>query len=305
MKGPSTLPEFETIFPDEESCWRRLRAVRWPKGFRCPRCGERGAHALERRGLEQCAACRYQASVTAGTIFHGTRVPLRTWFLAIFFLARHKKGISALQLKRTVGLGSYKTAWLLLHKLRSALAGGEKRLLHGLVEVDESFVGGRDIPGSTGRGSLGKTIVALAVENRGEHAGRARLQVIPRVTHPEVLNFLCRSVDAERAQIATDGLQVYRVLPEVGFRHRRRVHGDPRRAVQILPWVHRIAGNLKTWLRGTFHGVSGKHLQRYLDEFAYRLEHRWREHELFDLVLGRAAAATPLTYGALVAESAG
>lgn len=305
MKGPSTLLEFETIFPDEASCWDRLRAVRWPRGFRCPRCGERRSYALKRRGLEQCTGCRYQASVTAGTVLHGSRVPLRSWFYAIFFLARHKKGISALQLKRTLGLGSYKTGWLLLHKLRSALAGGEKALLDDLVEVDESFVGGRGIPGSTGRGSLGKTIVALAVENRGEHAGRARLQVIPRVTQPEILNFLCRSVDAEKARIATDGLQVYRVLPEVGFRHRRRVQGEKKRAVKILPWVHRIAGNLKTWLRGTFHGVSGKHLQPYLDEFAFRLEHRWHEHELFDLVLDRAAAATPLTYRSLVADSAG
>lgn len=305
MRGPSTLLEFETIFPDEGSCWKRLRAMRWPQGFRCPRCGERRSYALERRGLEQCAGCRYQASVTAGTVFHGARVPLRSWFWAIFFLARHKKGISALQLKRTLGLGSYKTAWLLLHKLRSALAGVEKALLDGLVEVDESFVGGRDIPGSTGRGSLGKTIVALAVENRGEHAGRARLQVIPQVTHPEILNFLCRSVDAEHACVATDGLQVYRVLPEVGFRHQRRIQREPKRAVKILPWVHRIAGNLKTWLRGTFHGVSGKHLQRYLDEFSFRLEHRWHEHELFDLVLGRAAAGRPLLYRSLVAESAG
>lgn len=305
MKGPSTLPEFEAVFPDEASCWRRLRAMRWPRGFRCPRCGEGRSHALERRGLEQCAACRYQASVTAGTVFHGTRAPLRTWFWAIFFVARHKKSISALQLQRDLGLGSYKTAWLLLHKLRSALAAGEEARLEGLVEVDESFVGGRGIPGSTGRGSLGKTIVALAVENRGEHAGRARLQVIPRVTHPEVLNFLCRSVDAERARIATDGLQVYRILPEAGFRHRRRVQGEKKRAVKILPWVHRIAGNLKTWLRGTFHGVSGKHLQRYLDEFVFRLEHRWHEHELFDLVLGRVVAGIPFTYRALVAESAG
>jgi len=146
MTGPRTLPEFETIFSDEGSCWDRLRAMRWPKGFRCPRCGGGRSHRLERRGLEQCAACRYQASVTAGTIFHGTRVPLRSWFLAIFFLARHKKGISALQLKRTVGLGSYKTAWLLLHKLRSALAGGQKRLLSGLVEVDESFWVGATSP---------------------------------------------------------------------------------------------------------------------------------------------------------------
>jgi transposase-like protein len=305
VKVPATLSEFEERFPTEESCWRHVRRVRWPEGFRCPRCGATRSHRLGRPHLEQCASCRYQVSATAGTVFHGTRVPLRTWFWAIFFVARHKKSISALQLQRDVGLGSYKSAWLLLHKLRSALTQRGDELLQGLVEVDESFVGGRKIPGSTGRGSLGKTIVALAVESRGDRAGRVRLRVIARATQAEVLPFLHDYVDPSASRVATDGLQTYRVLPEAGFRHRRRVQGAPERAVRILPWVHRIAGNLKTWLRGTFHGVSRKHLQRYLDEFAFRLEHRWTEQELFGHVLRRATLASPLSYRRLVAESAG
>jgi transposase-like protein len=304
VKAPATLSEFEQVFPSEESCWRHLRRMRWPGGFHCPRCRGTRSHRLGRPHLEQCASCRYQVSATAGTVFHGTRVPLRTWFWAIFFVARHKKSISALQFQRDAGLGSYKTAWLLLHKLRSTLSLRQDELLTGLVEVDESFVGGRKVPGPGGRGALHKTIVALAVEHRGEHAGRARLQVIPRVTHPEILAFLHSHIDPE-AQIATDGLQVYRILPEAGFRHRRHIQGPRERAVQILPWVHRVAGNLKTWLRGTFHGVSGKHLQRYLDEFAFRLEHRWHEHTLFEHVLRRSTLASPFPYSHLVVEAAG
>lgn len=304
MRAPATLSEFEQVFPNEESCWRHLRRVRWPEGFRCPRCRGTRSHPLSRPHLQQCASCRYQVSATAGTVFHGTRVPLRTWFWAIFFVARHKKSISALQFQRDAGLGSYKTAWLLLHKLRSALSLRQDERLTGRVEVDESFVGGRKVPGPGGRGALRKTIVVLAVEHRGEHAGRARLQVIPRVTHPEILAFLRTHVDSE-AQIGTDGLQVYRILPEAGFRHRRHIQGPRERAVQILPWVHRIAGNLKTWLRGTFHGVSGKHLQRYLDEFAFRLEHRWRELTLFEHVLRRATLASPFPYSHLLVEAAG
>ena len=122
MRFPSTLLEFQTQFPDDDHCWAYLRRARWPRGFLCPRCGGRGSHFLASRRLEQCRACRYQSSVTAGTVFHGTRVSLRVWFLGIFFLARHKKGISALQFQKDTGLGSYQTAWTLLHKLRSGLA---------------------------------------------------------------------------------------------------------------------------------------------------------------------------------------
>lgn len=305
MKGPATLSEFERAFPTEESCWRQLRRMRWPHGFRCPRCGGERSHRLSRPHLEQCASCRYQVSATAGTVFHGTRVPLRTWFWAIFFVARHKKGISALQLQRDAGLGSYKSAWLLLHKLRSALTQRGDMRLRGLVEVDESFVGGRKVPGSTGRGAFRKTVVVLAVESRGEHAGRARLRAIRQATRQDILPFLHEFVNPHDSLLATDGLQTYRVLPEAGFHHDRRIQGPPEQAGRLLPWVHRVAGNLKTWLRGTFHGVSGRHLQRYLDEFAFRLEHRWAEHELFGHVLQRATTATPLPYRRLVAESGG
>jgi ribosomal protein L37AE/L43A len=121
MKAPATLDEFYRTFPTEQRCWETLRRLRWPDGFRCPRCEGCKAHRLRARGLWQCEACRYQASVTAGTPFHGTRVPLRTWFLAMFFMGRHKQGISALQFQRDAGLGSYKTAWTLLHKVRSTL----------------------------------------------------------------------------------------------------------------------------------------------------------------------------------------
>ena len=116
---PATLLELCDRFPSEEACWTYLREVRWQKGFRCPRCHAKGTSVVSSRRLWQCRRCRHQVSITAGTIFHGTRIPLRKWFVAIFFLARHKQGISALQLQRDAGIGSYKTAWLLLHKLRA------------------------------------------------------------------------------------------------------------------------------------------------------------------------------------------
>ena len=142
MGFPKTLIEFQERFPNEESCWALLRHERWPRGFVCPRCGSRGSHFIRTRSLEQCRRCRYQASVTAGTVFHRTRVPLRVWLLGVFFLGRHKKGISALQFQKDAGLGSYQTAWTLLHKLRSGLGPRPADRLTGDVEADETYIGG-------------------------------------------------------------------------------------------------------------------------------------------------------------------
>jgi hypothetical protein len=307
MDFPRTLQEFQAAFPDEEACWKALRRARWPRGFVCPRCGETASSWISTRRLEQCGRCRYQCSVTAGTVFHRTRAPLLTWFWAMFFLARHKKGISALQLQRDTGVGSYQTAWTMLHKLRSALRHRPAHRLAGLVEADETYVGGPEKGRRGGREVLHKSIVAGAVEQRAHSAGRARLAVLERVRFAEDLGPFVRGViDARRATVRTDGFPAYLALGEVGVRHDRRLQGSDRaRSSEILPWVHTVFGNLKTWLRGTFHGVSRKHLQRYLDEFVYRFDRRWREGELFGFVLRRAAHGEPWPYRRLVAESVG
>jgi hypothetical protein len=305
MGFPTTLQEFQATFPDEKACWKALRKARWPRGFECPRCGHRESSWISTRGLEQCRGCRYQCSVTAGTVFHRTRAPLLTWFWTIFFLARHKKGISALQLQRDTGLGSYETAWTMLHKLRSALGQRVKDRLVGLVEADETYVGGSERGRRGGREVLHKTIVAGAVEQRPHSAGCLRLSVVGGVRFEEDLGPFVRGViDAARTTVRTDGFAGYRGLQAAGVRHDRRIQGSDRtRSEAILPWVHRAFGNLKTWLRGTFHRVSGKHLQRYLDEFVYRFDRRWCEDELFGFVLHRAAHGHPLPYHRLVAES--
>ncbi len=300
MKAPATLDEFYRTFPTERRCWEALRRLRWPNGFRCPRCEGRKAHRLRARGLWQCAGCRYQASLTAGTPFHGTRVPLRTWFLAMFFVARHKQGISALQFQRDTGLGSYKTAWMLLHKVRSTLAHNPLFPLQGDVEADETYVGGYR-PGRNGRG-VGKTGVAIAVERREKTAGSMRLTVIPRATRVVLTSFVQSSIRPEETTVFTDAWGSYTALGKLGIDHRPRKGGHGRQALAVLPWAHSVFGNLKTWLRGTFHGVSPKHLQRYLDEFSYRFDRRWREGELFGFVLRRVACGQPLPYRQLVAE---
>jgi transposase-like protein len=227
---------------------------------------------------------------------------MRTWFLAIFFVARHKKGISALQFQRDAGLGSYKTAWTLLHKVRSTLAHNPLFPLKGDIEVDETYIGGYR-PGRNGRG-VGKTGVAIAVERRDKTAGSLRLLQIPNATRVVLNAFVERSIRPEQTTVFTDAWGSYKALTQLGIDHRPRKGGHGRQALDILPWAHTVFGNLKTWLRGTFHGVSPKHLQRYLDEFSYRFDRRWREPELFGFVLRRVARGLPLPYRLLVAERA-
>ena len=227
MEFPKTVLEFQARFPDEESCWEALRRLRWPQGFRCPRCESRESYRIAGRRLEQCRRCRYQASVTAGTILHRTRMPLRIWFWAIFFVARHKQGISALQLQRDTGLGSYQSAWTLLHKVRSALWHRAEHRLEGLVEVDETYVGATRERGLRGGREVGhKTIVGAAVERRGKGPGAARLAVLEGVNFEDDLGPFVRGViDAERATVRTDGLASYLPLSGVGVRHDRRIQG--------------------------------------------------------------------------------
>jgi len=307
MGFPTTVFEFLETFPDEAACWRYLRRARWPRGFRCPRCDHRRSYRIESRRLEQCVRCRYQASLTAGTVLHRSRLPLRVWFLAIFFVARHKQGISALQLQRDTGVGSYQTAWTLLHKVRSALAADPKRLLSGLVEADETYLGAPHEKGRRGGRARGKkTLIGAVVERQGPR-GQLRLGLLASHTYEHDLGpFVRGAIEGHRTTVRTDGLDGYRPLAEVGIEHERIVVGPDRsRGVKLFPWSHAVFSNLKSWLRGTFHGVSRKHLPRYLDEFVYRFNERWREKELFDRVLGRALQADPLPYHRLTAELVG
>lgn len=303
--GPRTLLELQERFPDEAACLAFLHAVRWPAGFVCPRCQGRKSWTLRTRRLEQCCRCRHQTSLTAGTVLHRTRLPLRVWLLAIYFVGRHKTGISALQLQKDLGLGSYQTAWTLLHKLRSALAEPVSRRLVGLVEADETYVGARREPGAYGRTLSGKSLVAAVVENRGQRAGSLRLAHVSSAGQGELGPFVRGAIDQAEATVQTDRWNGYADLRAHGARHRPVKQGVPARAAQILPWAHTVFSNLKAWITGTFHGVSTKHLHRYLMEFVYRFNRRGRESDLLFYVLRRAAHAEPFPYRRLVAESVG
>lgn len=303
MDFPATLFAFQAMFPDEVACWRYLRKARWPRGFRCPRCGHARSTPLVARGLEQCRRCRYQASLTAGTIFHNTRVPLQIWFLAIFFVGFHKQGVSALQLQKDTGLGSYRTAWLLLHKIRAALRRGPGELLHGLVEADETYLGAPHEKGRGGGRAAGrKALVGLVVERRRQR-GRLHFGILESHGYREIGPFVRGAVEPGRTTVRTDGLDGYRPLAREGIHHERIVQGlDRYRAPQILPFSHMVFSHLKAWLRGTHRGVSRKHLARYLDEFTFRFNHRSCTESLGELILGRIIDHNPFPFSRLTAE---
>jgi ISXO2-like transposase domain/Transposase zinc-ribbon domain len=263
---PRSLPEFEARFPDDAACARWLLEKRWPDGFRCPACGHDKAWELGRERLTlQCAACERQVSVTAGTVLHGSHLPLRTWFLAAWLMTTHANGISARQLWRQLGLGSYKSAWLLVRKLRRAMVDPDREPLAGLVEVDETSIPFRakGEPVRPGRSHDGKLLLAGAVEIKGKGPGRVRLAVIDDYAAASLGGFVGANV-ADGSTVVSDGWPGYKRLKDV--KHDPKVVGDAP-AHLVLPWVHRVFANAKRWALGVYHGLRPKHLQAYLDEF--------------------------------------
>lgn len=293
---PETLLEFEHWFRTEESCREYLIGLRWPHGFRCPACG--GSKAwVSRRLFLHCARCRKDVSVTAGTVFHRTRIPLRAWFRAAWWLTNQKNGINALGLQRLLGLGSYETAWACLHKLRRAMVRPGRERLCGDVEVDEAFIGGVR-RGS--RGKLNKIPVAIAAEIRGTGIGRVRLKRLISITTRGLQDFVEEAVDPG-SRLVTDGWPAYRALRQHGYEHSPTTldgHGKEA-ASAILPRVHRIASLLKRWLLGTYQGrITAKRLDRYLDEFAFRFNRRGSDRRgmLFYRLMQQCVAIAPGTY---------
>src|SRR3954454_4104052 len=253
VERPGSLPEFEARFPDDEACARWLFGKRWPDGFRGPGGGHAKGWELGRGTLlVECARCRRQTSVTAGTVLHRSHLGLRTWFLAAWLVATHRNGMSARQLWLQLGLGSYKTAWLLLRKLRHAMVDPGREPVAGLVEVDETGLPFRakDEPARPGRSHDGELLVAGAVEIRGEGPGRARPVVIEDYSAATLTAFVAGNV-ASGSTVESDGWSGYKRLKDV--KHDPKVVGDTP-AHLILPWVHRVFANAKRWALGVYHG---------------------------------------------------
>ena len=239
--------------------------------------------------------------MTAGTVLHRTRVPLRQWFAAAYLVTTHTPGFSAAQLQRQLGLGRYETAWTMLQRLRRAMLRPERGRLSGVVEVDEAYVGGVEEGRRGGRWrDSAKSIVVGAVEVRGRGSGRVRLAVVGDLSAASLAAFVEASV-APGSVVLTDGWQGYAPLRHAYDHRPSTVGGDPRNAAKLLPRVHRTFSNLETWLKGTHHGVGAKHLPHYLDEFVFRSNRRRTPMAAFQSLLGLSMQHPPTTYQMLYA----
>lgn len=290
---PKTRLEFQKWFPDEKACLDYLRQSRWSDGFVCPQCGStRDPYSIEAYQRFECSGCGHQTSVTAGTVMHRTKMPLQAWFEGAYLVTTLTPGLSAVQFQRQLGINTYETAFQMLHKLRAAMVRPERDRIHGLVEADETLIGGKKA-GKRGRGAAGKVLVVGAIEVLGknekrERAGRLRLHVVPDASARSLVGFITDKVEPGSI-ITTDDWLGYTGLEDKGYRH--EVVGP-----KELEHIHHTFGNLKTWLKGTHHGVSSKHLQAYLNEFVFRHNRRRTPMAAFQTILGLATHAEGPTY---------
>ena len=308
VRGRS-LTEFQQEFPDEASCALFLCEKRWPSGFVCPVCNGRRAALLNSRAYTyECLDCRRQTSVTAGTAMHRSKLPITVWFWAVHLMATHSNGMSARQLADQLGV-TYKTAWLLTQKLRRSMVNPDREPLEGVVEVDQAEIPFRTSDSFFYPDTSTKILIAGAVEivdrdiNRSKtrrigakyidtRSGRIRLAVIADNSASSIESFVRANV-RPGATLITDGHASYPGLTD--YRHDPRVVGNMAGHI-VLPWVHRLFSLLKRWGLGTYHGLRRKHLDTYLNEFAFRYNRRFYRHVSFETVLGLATHHEPTSY---------
>jgi transposase-like protein len=269
---PMDLLEFEKEFSTDKQCLDYLFKLRWPDGYRCPRCDGDKAWRINENKFK-CKNCGYQTTVISGTIFQDTHKPLTLWFRAIWYVTSQKNGTSALGLQKILGLGSYRTAWTWLHKLRRAMVRPGRDKLQGIVEVDEAFIGAPSKGGKRGRGAENKILIAIAVEVNEYKIGRIRMGVIENASSESLNAFIEDSVE-KGSTIVSDGWSGYNGLPAKGYLHsiKKRKNGNDE---NLLPHVHTVVSLLRRWLLGTLQGSCSKdHIAYYLDEYCFRFNRR-------------------------------
>src|SRR3712207_4330278 len=295
LKGLSEAV-FRERFGTEEACRKALFEMRWQEGLSCPGCGHRGFCQLKTRELFQCNRCKRQVRLTAGTVFQDTKLPLTTWFAAIYHLTQSKGGVSSVELGRRLGV-KQGTAWLMKHKLMRAMQAREatKPKLSGRVEVDDTYLGGERSGGKRGRGAAGKTPFVAAVETTPERKPRRlKLTVVKGFRKKEVEKLAKRDF-APGGNVVSDGLSCWPAVAKAGCCHFPMVTGSGKRAAKWAPfrWVNTTLGNIKTAIVGTHHHVSAKHAQSYLTSFAYRFNRRFQLDSIVERLAWAAVHTAP------------
>lgn len=300
MEYPKTQIEFEKMFSTDEKCIAFLNRIKFPDGFKCNVCGHNECW-INSRSVNICRYCRTESTVTSGTIFHKCRLPMTTILRAMWWIVAQKNGVSAKGLQKILGIGSYETSWTWLQKFRRLMVLSDRDKLSGLIEIDETLVGGKK-KGKRGRGAEGKVLVAIALEVKEFGTGRVRLSLIPDASRKS-LNVFIKDQVFKKSKIITDGWKGYVDIKKMGYAHvvsNEVVLSD---GSEILPHVHRIASLLKRWLLGTHQSyVTQNHLQYYLDEFVFRHNRRKSKSRglLFYTLLNQAMSTNPITYNNLV-----
>jgi transposase-like protein len=296
MEFPKNLPDFDRLFPDNEACLAFLEWVRWGKSFGCQKCGH-DRYWQTATGLRQCRACEFKNSVKTNSIFEKSKLGLKMWFYAIWWITSQKNGVSALSLQRFLGIGSYETSWLLLHKIRSAMIFSDRSLLNGDIEVDEAFLGGIRT-GKRGRGADGKQLIVIAAEFSGsKKIGRIRIQRSPDASAESLEAFIKKNT-APKSTIHTDGWRGYNGVAGLGYEHKPQKSGlvDPD---ELLPRINIVTALLKRWILGTHQGrMDLKHMDSYLEEFVFRFNRRTSKVRglLFQRVIENSFNTDPSPY---------
>ena len=297
---------FRARFGNEEACRAALFELRWRDGLVCPACGNHGFCALKTRRVFQCNRCKKQLRLSAGTVFENTKLPLTTWFLAIYHLTQSKGGISSIELGRRLGV-KQPTAWLMKHKLKRAMAGreGQKPKLAGRIEIDDTYPGGERSGGKRGRGAAGKTPVVAAVETTAERKPRRVKLTVVRGFRKKVVERLAKRDFMPGSNVVSDGLSCWSAVESAGCAHFPMRTGSGRQAAQWSPfaWVNTMLGNIKTAIAGTYHHVSAKHAPSYLASFAYRFNRRHQLDSIVERLAWAALRTAPQPYRTIIADA--
>jgi transposase-like protein len=299
MKEPVSITEFQDRFRTDDDCLAEIVRKRWPSGFSCPHCASTHCSKLSKRRAFQCNQCKKQTSITAGTIFEKTRIPLRNWFIMMYLIANDKGGASALRLTTLLDM-RYDTVWHIVQKLRSAM--GEREQIYqlgGSIEIDEAFFGGADKGGNRrGRASKKKVSVLVMVESQGDRAGMLKMEILENGFNMVSVRSAVEPRVAPNQFFEADGSGVYGILSAFGHRVTNRPTLRKEKDVR-LAWVNKAISLAKRFILGTYHGVSSKHLQHYLDEFCFRWNRRQFKTGLFMRMLATALWSQPIHYDAL------
>jgi hypothetical protein len=291
-KKSASLFDFQKRYKTEADCEDAIVRLRWSEGFRCIKCNYRSGYRLSKRRAIECASCRHQISITAGTMFHKTRISLLTWFWMIFLVTQDKGGVSAWRLTKMLGM-HYNTVWHILQKIRTAMSQRDSKVikLSGLIELNEGFFG---------RKKLASQVLVMVESNEGKAGNLVMKRIFGTIANKYAIKNVVEDwVDTRfRHKFITDRASAHNILAKMGHQFESHI-STPQSAAEKLPWVHRAISLAKRFLLGTFHGINRKHLQKYLDEFCYRYNRRFKENRMYESLINACVMGFPISYPAL------